>query len=204
MNRNEKTDLILQAALKVFSKYGFSKTTIEDIAKELSMTKGNLYLYFKDKKDLYEKAVAYGLRRWQKSAHDSIDVTADPASQIVQFAINGWLYLSKDIEMQNIIVNDPDVFPLFPEEDHYYKINIDSMNLLKEILKKGIKTKQIRNDLDIDTTTQFLYSIYVMFVIRTYVKSETNSIEKLIDTAREVLLKGILAQKVIPSTKMNK
>ena len=96
--------------------------------------------------------------------------------------------------MQNIIVNDPDVFPLFPEEDHYYKINIDSMNLLKELLKKGIKSKQIRSDLDIDYTTQFLYSLYVMFVIRTYVKPETTSIDRLIDTAREVILKGILVR----------
>lgn len=201
MNRKEKSDLILQAALKVFSKYGYNKTTIEDIAKELSMTKGNLYLYFKDKKDLYEKAVAFGLRRWQKSAHEAIDANADPATQIVQFAINGWLYLSKDIEMQNIIVNDPDVFPLFPEEDHYYKINIDSMNLLKELLNKGIRAKQIRSDLDIDYTTQLLYSIYVMFVIRTYVKPETSSIDKLIDTAREVILGGILVHKAVPQKK---
>lgn len=194
MNKQEKTDLILQEALRVFAKYGYRKTTIEDVAAGLAMTKGNLYLYFRDKKDLYEKAVAYGLRRWQKSAIDSIDSEGAPADQLIQYAINGWLYLSKDPEMQNIIVNDPGVFPLYPEEDHFYKINMDSMNLLKEIIVKGIDQEQFRKGMDVDNTTKFLYSIYVLFIIRTYVKPETGSIEKLVEAARDILLNGLLSK----------
>lgn len=196
MNKQEKTDLILREALRVFAKYGYRKTTIEDVAAGLNMTKGNLYLYFGDKKDLYEKAVAYGLRRWQKSASDSINSESLPADQLIQYAINGWLYLLKDPEMQNIIVNDPGVFPLYPEEDHFYKINMDSMNLLKEIIKKGIDQGQFRKDLDIDNATRFLYSIYVLFIIRTYVKPETNSIEQLVEAARDILLSGLLSREM--------
>ncbi|HPA14626.1 MAG TPA: TetR/AcrR family transcriptional regulator [Desulfobacterales bacterium] len=44
---------IMVAAKRVFSAKGFSKTTIEDIAREAELSPGTLYLYFKNKDDLY-------------------------------------------------------------------------------------------------------------------------------------------------------
>jgi AcrR family transcriptional regulator len=41
------------AAKRVFSVKGFSKTTMEDIAKEAELSPGTLYLYFKNKDELY-------------------------------------------------------------------------------------------------------------------------------------------------------
>jgi AcrR family transcriptional regulator len=41
------------AAKRVFSDKGFSKATMEDIAKEAELSPGTLYLYFKNKDELY-------------------------------------------------------------------------------------------------------------------------------------------------------
>ncbi|MBL0714975.1 MAG: TetR/AcrR family transcriptional regulator [Desulfosarcina sp.] len=41
------------AAKKVFSIKGFTKTTMEDIAREAELSPGTLYLYFKNKDELY-------------------------------------------------------------------------------------------------------------------------------------------------------
>ena len=43
---------ILRAAADVFIEKGFERTTLEDIAAKLLMTKGSVYYYFKDKRDL--------------------------------------------------------------------------------------------------------------------------------------------------------
>ena len=51
MRKKEKQEAIYEAALRVFARYGFRKTTVEDIARELGMTKGNLYLYARDKRE---------------------------------------------------------------------------------------------------------------------------------------------------------
>jgi AcrR family transcriptional regulator len=40
---------ILESARKLFSHYGFEKTTIEDIAKEAELGKGTIYLEFDNK-----------------------------------------------------------------------------------------------------------------------------------------------------------
>src|SRR5210317_289937 len=44
---------IIVAAKRVFSEKGYSKSTMEDIAREAELSPGTLYLYFKNKDELY-------------------------------------------------------------------------------------------------------------------------------------------------------
>jgi len=55
----KKRESILLASLELFSKNGFHKTTIPDIAKMLNMSVGNLYNYFKSKDLLAKEAIRY-------------------------------------------------------------------------------------------------------------------------------------------------
>src|SRR5687767_6375812 len=45
--------LVLDTALSVFSRKGYAATTLDDIAKEASLTRGAIYWHFKDKAELY-------------------------------------------------------------------------------------------------------------------------------------------------------
>jgi len=53
MKQHETRLKIIRAGLKVFAKKGYFETTIDDIAKEVGIGKGTVYLYFKDKSTLY-------------------------------------------------------------------------------------------------------------------------------------------------------
>ena len=44
---------IMDAARRVFSAKGYGNSTVEDIAREVELSPGTLYLYFKSKDDLY-------------------------------------------------------------------------------------------------------------------------------------------------------
>jgi AcrR family transcriptional regulator len=48
-----KETLILEAANKVFLKYGFQKTSMDDIAREAMIGKGTIYYYFESKEDIF-------------------------------------------------------------------------------------------------------------------------------------------------------
>lgn len=48
-----KLDQILAAAQKRFGHYGLSKTTMNDIADDIAMSKASLYYYFKDKESIF-------------------------------------------------------------------------------------------------------------------------------------------------------
>jgi len=49
---NDKYHRILEAAVKVFAKQGFHKSTIAQIAREAGVADGTIYLYFKNKDDI--------------------------------------------------------------------------------------------------------------------------------------------------------
>jgi len=51
--RERRRQQIMVAAKRVFSVKGFNKTTMEDIAKDAELSPGTLYLYFKNKDELY-------------------------------------------------------------------------------------------------------------------------------------------------------
>ncbi len=59
VSRDERRKTIMYRALKLFSKEGFYTTTIPDIAKELGMSVGNFYNYFKSKDILAKEIIKY-------------------------------------------------------------------------------------------------------------------------------------------------
>jgi TetR/AcrR family transcriptional regulator len=191
MERLEKLNLIYDAALKVFSQYGYKRARVEDIASELGMTKGNLYLYAKDKRELYEKAVSYGLLRWQAKVRDAVSGIEDVKEQFVAMCKKSFMHLSRDVALRTILINDPSIFPLSPKEDRFAEINRASMDMLRTLLKKGMDEKKFRR-IDIKYVTDLLYSIYVMFIIKTYIKSEGKSTRKMFDQGIDLILSGLL------------
>ena len=51
--KERRRQQIIVAAKRVFSEKGFNKSTMEDIASEAELSPGTLYLYFKNKEELY-------------------------------------------------------------------------------------------------------------------------------------------------------
>ena len=51
--KERRRQQIMVAAKRVFSEKGFNKATMEDIAHEAELSPGTLYLYFKNKEELY-------------------------------------------------------------------------------------------------------------------------------------------------------
>ena len=191
MKKKEKQILVYDAAIKMFSKYGYRKTTLEDIGDVLGMTKGNLYLYAKNKRDLYESSIAFALKNWQRYAYESAMKEDTIVKQIHRYCLMGYDYLQKNPELQTLIVNDPSIFPISTNEDRFYEINLESMELLKSMLQIGISQGVFR-DIDIDDVAEFLYSIYVMTIIKTYVKPDRKFSPAIIESSFDVVMNGLL------------
>lgn len=68
---------ILRAALDLFMRYGFSKTTIADIARDAEMSPANLYRFFKNKQAIGLAVVELYI---QESDAGAAALLADPAS----------------------------------------------------------------------------------------------------------------------------
>ena len=62
--QQEKRELILEAALEVFSTNGFRGSTIDQIAEAAGMSKPNLLYYFRTKEAIYRTLLESMLFTW--------------------------------------------------------------------------------------------------------------------------------------------
>jgi AcrR family transcriptional regulator len=193
MRKKENIDAIYEAAMKVFAEYGFKKATVEDIASELGMTKGNLYLYVKDKKDLYEKSVRYSLLRWQGLVRDAIEREPDVKKKFLIMGEKALEYLSRDNDLRRVLVRDQEIFPMFPVRDPYGLINKNSVNMIRIILKQGMEEGLFRK-VNLKTLPEVLFSIYKMLVIRTYIAQEGTSMRRMFAETMETVTLGIFKE----------
>lgn len=71
-----RRELVLASALGTFTRYGYRKTSMEDVAREASISRPGLYLLFGSKQELFTAAVTQALDR---SLAAIAEVLADPA-----------------------------------------------------------------------------------------------------------------------------
>ncbi len=55
--RQKRRRQILDAAREVFAKRGYARSTVDDVALEAGVARGTFYLYFDDKRDVFEELV---------------------------------------------------------------------------------------------------------------------------------------------------
>jgi len=72
-NSQRQRGAILKAAVSVFSKKGFHKAEVGEIARRAGVGKGTIYLYFDDKSQLFAAAVAEGIEAIIKQLRDELE-----------------------------------------------------------------------------------------------------------------------------------
>ncbi len=191
MNRTDKETLLFDAALKLFAEYGYKKATIEDVANEVGMTPGNIYFYVKNKKELYEKTVRSALGRWRDSVAEAVALEKRAPEKFNVMAERSFQYLQDRDDILAILSRDPDIFTLSPGEDRFYDINAGAMRLMKDILAQGVREKSFHK-MDVDRATDFLFSVYIMFLIKAYVKPEGENVAAMFREGLRLILRGLV------------
>lgn len=79
--QREKTDIILDAALDVFSAHGFKGATIDQIAEAAGMSKPNLLYYFKGKEAIFQTLIHRLLETWLAPLRELDDI-GDPLTEL--------------------------------------------------------------------------------------------------------------------------
>ena len=82
--QSENQDLILKAALDVFSTYGFRGATVDQIAMKCGLSKPNLLYYFRRKEDLYAAVLEQTLTQWLAPLR-MLDVSNDPIAELTRY-----------------------------------------------------------------------------------------------------------------------
>jgi TetR/AcrR family transcriptional regulator len=118
--QTEKRELILEAALEVFSAHGFRGSTIDQIAEAAGMSKPNLLYYFRRKEEIHETLMQRLLDTWLAPLKELDDI-GDPLTELRSY-IRRKLEMARDFPRESrlfaneILQGAPRIMPMLGGE----------------------------------------------------------------------------------------
>jgi TetR/AcrR family transcriptional regulator len=118
--QEEKREVILDAALEVFSTHGFRGATIDQIAEAAGMSKPNLLYYFRRKDDIHTTLIQRLLDTWLAPLRE-MDADGDPVTELRSY-IRRKLEMARDFPRESrlfaneILQGAPRIMPLLEGE----------------------------------------------------------------------------------------
>ncbi|HEU5369118.1 MAG TPA: TetR/AcrR family transcriptional regulator [Ktedonobacterales bacterium] len=107
--RQQREERILDAAAALLVRWGFRKTTIDDVAREAGVGKGTIYLHWRDKNELFRAAL---LRAQQRAGVEVMQrIAADPeGGRFHRLWTHGMMAALADPLMAAIMKGQSDIF----------------------------------------------------------------------------------------------
>jgi AcrR family transcriptional regulator len=148
---------IIQAATSAFSKKGYYDSSMDDIAKEVGVTKATLYLYFKSKKDLL-KAISLlenqALREMLQKSFDSHHYM-DSLRGIIRMKMDLLKgFLRTGFEMIGLSSHDEDIRKIIRDERR------KDIEALQEHIQDQMNKGTIRNDVEPSVLAHLILALY--------------------------------------------
>jgi TetR/AcrR family transcriptional regulator, cholesterol catabolism regulator len=185
---------IIAKVSDLYLKYGIKSVTMDDVARELGISKKTLYLHFKDKDHLVNSVIKY-----------TMDAQYEEMRKITKMKVNAieeLLMVSKLITQLLKKANPSATYDLqkyYPEiwrnisrdrRDHIFKQIADNM-------KRGIKEGLYRSDLNIDIIAHFYLFRLEMTNTLDLIVENKYSYEEIFNNFFSYHIRGIANQKGI-------
>jgi AcrR family transcriptional regulator len=101
--RSKSRKAILKAALKLFSRRGYAETTTADIARQVGISKGLIYNYFRSKEEILETLITESVRDALPALVTSTE-HSDPRETMEEL-IHNWIHLIKsDSDLMRLVI----------------------------------------------------------------------------------------------------
>jgi AcrR family transcriptional regulator len=162
-----KKDCILVEAAKCFSRFGFKKASVDDIAKQAGVGKGTVYLAAESKEDLYYQVLNREVRAW--IAHSARVIDRRPADVILaEILAVGMAYLESSPLLMNLLVGGAqELLPTW--RDQLEELRALGRANVVEILRLGMRQGLFRSDLDVELVAALLQDFHLAsYVLRSH------------------------------------
>jgi AcrR family transcriptional regulator len=131
-----KVDFILKAAQKRLGLYGYEKTTMQEIATDISMSKASLYYYYPDKESLFKAVIENEQKEFLLQLEKSIKELNDADAMILEIVDLRHTLFRKFLNLSKFRLSDNlKLKPLL--QDLYKSIRDIETEILTNVLKKG-------------------------------------------------------------------
>ena len=190
--RQERAERILDAAAELTLRWGYNKTTIDDIAKQAGVAKGTIYLHWKTREDLFRAMMV------REDALLGEDIQQRLASDPEGMTMHGLmkhsiLAISQRPLMKAVITRDTDLLGEWVRDEYNEETSRQRLDAYKSFLTFLRKKGLIRTDLD-DLQANYILTMVTIgalmvdpWLLEGYEVSDEQAANLVAETVRRVL-----------------
>ena len=189
--KEERQSQIMEAAMKVITRKGFSSARIDDIVNESGLSKGAIYHHYEGKKDLFLALIDhwetqtfpdfYSRNGKERSASDTL---IDFSEEIIKVFKTRSYVFQVEVEFWSLANQDDEIRKR--SQELYEKI----INLFELVIIKGIREKEF---IKVDTRITAIYILSVFQGINWFCIFDDKKINALnyIQKSIELIINGL-------------
>lgn len=189
MPKDQTKNKILSVAARMFAKFGFQKTTVDEIARTAHKAKGSVYYYFRSKEALFLAVVEQEISVL-KSGLTKVIVDSPDAKEMIRNYLLQRMTLMKDAlnYHESLKAEFVDEYSFLSEaRENFTRFEID---LLKAVLDRGVREDrfQIR---DTQATAQVIILAMKAIEIPFYHQHKIAEYEQTIVELLGIIIRGL-------------
>ncbi|KQV14144.1 TetR family transcriptional regulator [Rhizobium sp. Root1203] len=190
--RQENVTRILDAAERLFRHYGYSKTTVADIARDLGMSPANVYRFFASKVDIHQAICGRMLAASYQQAYDICHLPVSASERLGRF-VRGQYQMTLDTMLDQEKVHEM-VIVAIERDWHVIEKHVDSIHaLIADVIREGIADGEFL-DQDADVASRCFGAATInlchpQMVAQCLAKTNRATVDELVDFAIRALKK---------------
>lgn len=190
IDKEEYRKKIVVTAGQIFSRYGFRKTTMEEVARALKMGKSSIYYYFKSKEEIFEAVVLYEANILRNELTTAIKSVESPVDKMKNYVFVRMKAFEKLSNYYNAIFDkNLDHFDFI--ESIRAKYDREELAILRLILYHGAR-KNVFNVANSEYTALAVQTTLKGLEVPLFWKKKELNIEERLTAILDVLFNGII------------
>lgn len=188
--RDDKRERILAGAIEAFSRAGFHRTRVSDVARAAGVADGTIYLYFRDKNELLEAIFASAMERFHQEGDDYVLSDADPVGQLRRLCEMQLRLLGQDRELAAVFQIDLRHSLAFLGEISRRTLR-PHLDFIAEIVRSGQEDGAFEAELDPAVAAAMVFGVLDQLSTNWVLSRRNYRLEAQAETAAAFLLRAL-------------
>ena len=137
-------NLILDRAQSRLDRFGFQKTTMDEISRDCKISKRTLYEHFQDKQHLFDCLIEREGRKDLEIIFARMGEVPDPLDRLMQLLRTSIAFFSEDIFLTRLLKNDDALFSAMLKGKPQLLITEHLIKIINVIIAEGQEKGRIR------------------------------------------------------------
>ena len=189
---------VISVAHTLFQQYGFQKTTMEDIAKNMGRGKSTLYYYYKSKDKIFEDVLEKEASEILKAVRQAVDQETLASDKLRAYFAVSFDKIKSKINLYRLLkqeIFENNNFSFYRPMEAIRKFVASEKEIIREIVHYGIEKNEFSSDISKDVEMV----VYIIIIAQRGIVIDLAINDPMIDTTRintiiSILMNGLCAK----------